>query len=98
MAVKPVVQKIVGATTPVQLDVDAESDYAMGRSLLISTSAPLHWGGDNTVRNAADTGVVRGALLPAGVYPFNNLSPTDHLFVIAPAGQSVTVEILQVGV
>lgn len=103
MATVPGSQLSVGDTTPLQLDPVAETDSSgssnraaanYGSSVIVSTSAPLHFGGANTVSNS---GGARGTLLPAGVYSFD-LYGNSHLWVIAPTGQTVTVERLQVNV
>jgi hypothetical protein len=87
-------QLSVTSAEPLELTIPAEADYSMGYSLLATTSGPLHFGASNV----ANSGGNRGALHPAGTYPFNNLGPGDRIHVIAPAGQTVTVERLLVGI
>ena len=95
MAIKPTAQLTVTSSTPVKLNVDSESDYRSGSSLLITTSGPLHYGGTSAVTNS---GANRGSLHPAvTVWPVR-LDPGEDLYVIAPSGQTVTVEVLQGGV
>jgi hypothetical protein len=87
-------QLSVDDTTPKEITVVSDSDYQMGHSVLITTSGLLHFGPSGVT----NTGGSRGALHPAGTYPFNNLGPGNRIYVVAPAGQTVTVERLLVGV
>jgi hypothetical protein len=63
-------QITVTDSTPVKLTVAAETDYSSGYSVIATTSGPLHFGPSNV----ANSGGNRGALHPAGTYPFNKLA------------------------
>jgi hypothetical protein len=90
----------VGDTSPVKLNALAETDYHAGLSLLISTNGSLHFGGDTNVRNTAAGGgsTYREALFPAVTFMPIDLDAGEDVYVIAPASQSVTVEVLEGGV
>jgi hypothetical protein len=73
-----------------------------GPSVVFVVSGSLHWGGDDEV---STTGATRGSLLPGGVWSYQDLvmrgaiDPlTDAIWVIAPTGETVTVEGFATGV
>lgn len=97
--IKAVPQLTVDDETPVKLNVFSDSDYRMGSSVFITTSGPLHFGGDTNVRHTAAGGsTYRGSLHgPLTGWPVE-LDPGEDLYAIAPSGETVTVEVLQGGV
>jgi hypothetical protein len=99
MAVVPGTQLTINDTTPQRID-SLETDYnpntsagaqRYGRVVNFYVNAPFHLGGDNTVRHTAGEGTVRGALYPAGFYS-RTLLGTDQVWLIAPSGETITVE------
>lgn len=104
MALKPGLQLTVDSSSAQQVDGFAEGDASgggnnaaalYGQTVAFIPSAPVHLGGTSSVAN---TGANRGALLPGGFLYSIDLKKDDHVYLIAPAGQTVTVERFQVGV
>lgn len=103
MALVPGTPLTVTDSSPIQADTVVEADARpgvatferqYGNTLTIVTDGPVHLGGSSAVTNS---GPNRGALVPAGVWPID-LSGSDHVWLIAPTGATVTVERFQVGV
>lgn len=99
MALVPGTQLVIDDETPQRVDED-ESDYnpgtpagsqKFGRVVSYHVNAAHHVGGDDTVSHTAGVDRVRGALYPAGFYS-RSLLGTDQLWIIAPSGETVTVE------
>lgn len=105
MAVKASLSRTVDSTTAVRINEFASAGMEPGANAyglqegvtcLVTTSGALHWGGTSAVTS---TGANRGALLAAGTYVITvKPGSTDDYWVIAPSGQSVTIEVLHSGV